>query len=111
MRVVLPKPHPTSSSTEDLWHARVAAWRSSGQTVSAFCADKPFAASTLRWWSSRLRRSPAQSFLELRPREAVVAVPHAGIVVEIGAARVRVLPGFDPALLASVLAALSGGSR
>ena len=108
MRVVSPKPLPTAPSTEDLWRGRVSAWRRSGLTVDAFCADKPYAASTLRWWSSRLRRAPAPSFLELRPRGAVVAVSPAELVVEVGAARVRVASGFDPALLASVVAALAG---
>lgn len=111
MRVVIPKPLPTSHSTEDLWRGRVSAWRRSGLTVAAFCADKPFAASTLRWWSSRLQRSPAPTFLELRPRGSVLAVPPAELVVEVGAARVRVASGFDPALLASVVAALAGDAR
>lgn len=111
MRVVSPKRLPTSPSTEDLWRGRVAAWRRSGLTVDAFCADKPFAASTLRWWSSRLRRSPAPAFLELRPRAAAHATPPAELVVEVGSVRIRVASGFDPVLLGAVVAALAGGAR
>ena len=111
MRVVSPKSPPTLSSTEDLWRGRVTAWQRSGLTADVFCADKPFAASTLRGWSSRLRRSRAPTFLELRPSTAVLAAPPAELLVEIGAARVRVAAGFDPALLGAVVAALAGGAR
>lgn len=111
MRVVSPKPPPTSPSTKDLWRGRVTAWQRSGLTADAFCADKPFAASTLRWWASRLRRAPAPTFLELRPSSTVLSSPPTELVVEVGAARVRVAPGFDPALLGAVVAALAGGAR
>jgi hypothetical protein len=47
------------------------------------------------------------AFIELRPRKPVVA-RSTELVVEIGAARVRVAPGFDPALLAAVVTALQG---
>jgi len=79
-------------------------------TVDTFCADKPYAASTLRWWSSRLGRDPAPTFVELRPRRPVAVADSHALVVEIGAARIRVAPGFDPALLASVVSALTGGA-
>ena len=111
MRVVSPKRLPTSPSTEDLWRGRVVAWQRSGLTVDTFCADKPFAASTLRWWSSRLRRAPAPAFLEFRPRTAALATPPAELVVEVGSARIRVTSGFDPVLLGAVVAALAGGAR
>lgn len=105
------KSPPSLPSTEDLWRDRVAAWRHSGMTVEAFCHDKPFAASTLRWWSSRLRKAPPLTFVEVRPRAALSAPAPATLVVEIGAARVQLTEGFDPKLLASVVAALSGASR
>lgn len=111
MRVVSSKSPPTSLSTQDLWRGRVTAWQRSGLTADAFCADKPFAASTLRWWASRLRRAPAPTFVELRPSRAVVVPPPTELVVEVGAARVRLTPGFDPALLGAVVAALAGGAR
>lgn len=95
-----------------MWRSRLLAWQRSGQTAEAFCADKPYAASTLRWWSSRLRHAPGPAFIELRPRaEVVPTAPVAEIVVEVGTARVRVSPGFDPALLAAVVTAIGGGAR
>ncbi|MBP7551020.1 MAG: hypothetical protein KA761_12090 [Gemmatimonadaceae bacterium] len=107
MRVVSLKPFPTSSSTADLWRDRVATWQRSGLSADDFCEDQPYAASTLLGWSSRLRRTTATTFIELRPRKPVVA-RSTELVVEIGAARVRVAPGFDPALLAAVVTALQG---
>lgn len=91
----------------DLWRSRVAAWRRSGLSASAFCADQSYAPSTLLGWSSRLRHVPSSTFLELRPREAV-APTSTELVVEVGTARVRVAPGFDPTLLVSVVVALRG---
>lgn len=111
MRAISPKPLPSSPSTRDLWRSRLTAWQRSGLTTDVFCADKPYAASTLRWWSSRLRHASAPAFLELRPSRPVATTPPADLVVEVGGARVRVVSGFDPALLASVVAALSGDAR
>jgi len=81
-------------------------------TAEAFSSGKAFSASTLRWWSSRLGRAPSVPFLELVPRPAV-AVPEAphDLVIEVGPARVRVAPGFDPTLLIAVVRALAEGTR
>lgn len=108
---VIPTKSSASPSTEDLWRARIEAWRLSGLSPEIFCADKPYAAGTLRWWSSRLRRASDMSFVELRPRSAAAASPPTELVVEVGAARVRVPTGFDPTHLASIVAALAGGAR
>jgi hypothetical protein len=81
-------------------------------TAEAFSSGKAFSASTLRWWSSRLGRAPSVPFLELVPRPAV-AVPEIprDLVIEVGPARVRVAPGFDPTFLAGVVRALAEGTR
>ncbi len=99
-------------STAQRWRERVGAWRASGLTADAFASGKAFSASTLRWWSSRLGRAPAVTFLELLPRppSAAPELPR-DLVVEVGAARVRVAPGFDPSLLAAVVRALAEGAR
>lgn len=88
------------------------AWRASGLTADAFAAGKSFSAGTLRWWSSRLGRAPSVTFLELLPRPAVAAPePPRDLVIEVGAARVRVATGFDPTLLAAVVRALAEEAR
>ncbi|MDO9020610.1 MAG: hypothetical protein Q8S73_13550 [Deltaproteobacteria bacterium] len=102
----------SAPSTAQRWRERVGAWRASGLTAEAFASGEAFSASTLRWWSSRLGRAPAVSFLELVPRPAAAAPePSRDLVVEVGPARVRVAPGFDPTLLAAVIRALAEGAR
>lgn len=41
---------------EDEWLDRVLAWRASGLSAKAYCADKSYLAGTLLTWSSRLGR-------------------------------------------------------
>ena len=91
--------------------ARDAAWQRSGLSADVLCADKPFAAGTLRGWSSRLRRPLAPTFLGLRPRDPAAVAPAAEFVVEVGAARVRVAPGFGPVFLGALVAVRSGDVR
>jgi hypothetical protein len=97
------------TTTQAKWAARVAAWRSSGQTAAAFCSGKEFSPSGLRYWSSRLGR--AEDSGEVRMARVVRAVPElppipSPIVVEVGCARVAVQRGFDPEALRAVLAVL-----
>jgi len=90
---------------------RVAEWRASGQTSTAFSEGKPFTASGLRHWAHRLSKEPSPPRrlrmvrVERRPQaaEGAAAIADASLVVELGPARVVVRPGFDRALLAAVL--------
>jgi hypothetical protein len=94
-------------STEAIWAKRVAAWRASGLTAREFSARHEFAAGTLLWWSSRLRRAKAtrpSASVSIARVIAVPSVPGApasvvgelasadadAVVIEIGVARVRV---------------------
>ncbi len=97
--------------TVQRWRERVGAWRASGLTAEAFASGKAFSASTLRWWSSRLGRAPSVPFLELVPRPAAAPDSPRDLVIEVGAAPVRVAPGFDPTLLAAVVRVLAEGAR
>ena len=60
-----------ATSTEAMWRDRVSRWRRSGLTADAFAAqEKEFQATTLRYWSSRLRKLPVATqtaALELLP--------------------------------------------
>jgi len=106
------------TETEQIWSERVAAWKASGKTPEAFTRDEPYAPSTLRWWSSRLRRrietqSPLKSEAKRKaPAVAMVKVVRNGeaygpvVVVEVGHARIIVGERFDASLLARVVAAL-----
>ncbi len=90
--------------TKAMWTERVRAWRASGQAADVFAHGRGFQGSTLRWWSSRLGPLPAPRFLQLVARSSPsTARP---LVVAVGSARIEVAPGFDPQLLAAVVAAL-----
>jgi hypothetical protein len=100
----------TTASNKVQWQERVRAWRESGKSAREFAQGQAFAASTLRYWSSRLERNQAPRFVRLVPKPAVTAVG-SGLVVEVGSARVRVGSGFDPLLLAQVVRALGTEAR
>ncbi len=93
----------------DEWARRVAEWRASGQTSTAFAEGKAFTASGLRHWAHRLSKEPSPRRLRVVrvERQLQAAEPTASadtsLVVEVGPARVVVRPGFDRALLAAVL--------
>ena len=100
----------SGSTTEAVWRERVQQWRASGETAAVFAQGRGFAASTLRFWSSRLGAMEAPSFVQVVPRAVRGTVP-ASLVVEVGEARVPVAPGFDPVLLADIVRALGGATR
>lgn len=86
----------------------MARWRRSGQTASEFSAAEGLRPSTLRWWSSALKRStPRARFVEVV--SAAATPPPAASAVEVlirDQVRLRVCGEFDPALLRRVVAAL-----
>ena len=101
---------------------RVAAWRASGERAEAFSRRGGYAASTLRWWASKLKRemaapavtapagvqlarvvrTPAVTHAEARDRAIVLEVVDAGV-------RIAIEPGADPTTLAMVLEVVRGG--
>lgn len=115
------------------WAARVDAWRASGVSAAAFCAEQKYSATTLYWWSSRLRRGAgsAEQGKHVRSRHPVRArepspprpvqlarivretmVPSAMpssplITVQVGQMRVEVATGVDRATLSAVLETLA----
>jgi hypothetical protein len=123
--------------TEARWVERIREWRASGLSAEEFALGKGYTASTLCWAASLLRRKSesaapttpvaaevhsrggaerrtpssgkAPRFLPVRTRAVVPAV--AEVVIEIGAARVRVCRGFDASLLGEVVRALCGVTR
>jgi hypothetical protein len=103
------------TETELKWAARVAAWRSSGQTAPAFCVGKDFKPGGLRYWASRIGKAgggesakPVRLARVVRASRTAPAV-ETPIVIELGAARLGVRRGFDPEALRAVLGVLGGG--
>ena len=101
------------ASNETVWRARVRAWEASDLSVAEFARRHGLSASALRYWTSRRKRPVAPQFLRLVPK-APTAPPAAAtppLVLEVGAARVLVAPGFDPALLRDVVRTLAEAGR
>jgi hypothetical protein len=99
------------------WSKRVAAWRASGQHAEEYASAHGWRGATLRWWSSRLKRQPADALSA--PSVAVhfarvVAKPAAPsslatACIEVVLSRgrtLRVSAGFSPELLRSVIETL-----
>ncbi len=124
----------SESATIEMWSQRVEAWRASGERAETFSRHEGYAASTLRWWSSKLKRElapppsapePAAPAPEVRlarvirsePATAAVPLPSSdAITLEVARAgiRIRVATGADRATLAMVLDVLGvgvGGGR
>jgi hypothetical protein len=123
-----------TKETEAKWVERVREWRASGLSAEEFATSKGYKASTLSWAASLLReaaasppapstgqapsrprgkrrrrsRSEMPRFLPVRTRPTGAV---AEMVVEVGAARIRVARGFDVSLLGEVVRALGGASR
>lgn len=92
-------------TTESKWAAHVAAWRGSGLSAAAFCANRGITTSSLRHWAKRLRDSSPVPEVRL----ARVVAPGASdepVVIETRGVRVSVRRGFDRDVLREVLGIL-----
>jgi hypothetical protein len=109
----------SKQATEALWAERVRQWRESGKPARVFADGGGYAVSTLYRWAERLASGPVQAaprrarrtgFMQLVAKQRP---PTQGceVLVEVGAARVRVGTGFNAALLVDVVRALGGGAR
>ena len=63
-------------------------------------------ATAYRWWTEE-QKTGAAPVIEFAPLVRSAPLACQSVVVELGAARIRVEPGFDAELLRSVVAALS----
>lgn len=96
------------TNTTRKWRDRVASWRASGLTADEFCARHGGAPTTLRTWSSRLKRTaPAVRLMKVVATES----RRGTLVVEIGDARVHVAATTDRELLAMVVDVLDARAR
>jgi len=107
------------SDTKDTWRRRVASWRASGQTADSYAAENGLTASTLRWWSSQLKRDTTAPVVRMaqviRPPVSPASPARRGSVVvdilDLGA-RVTIEDGVQRETLAAVFGALGiGGAQ
>ena len=113
----------SEAATSAKWAERVRGWRESGASAASFAAGQGFAASTLRWWDSKLTQAakPRVAMARVIRRAAsepaegsapsTVAGPSATtLTLEVEGVRITVRRGFDAELLRHLVEAI-GGAR
>jgi hypothetical protein len=87
----------------------VEGWRASGLSVEEYAARRGYSAESLRRWTKAVagpKEMAAPRFVRLQ----IAATPRSlALIVEVGAARILVEPGFDADHLRAVVAALRAG--
>jgi hypothetical protein len=98
---------------ERLWRQRLARWKASGLKAGEFCEREGVTPTAFAHWRKEIRDRDARlatthepDFVPVRITANVAATP-LEVVLPSGPA-VRVPPGFDPAHLRAVVAALEG---
>lgn len=105
-------------ATRAEWAKRVRGWQRSGLSIEEFAVRKGIKPKQLAWWRWKLRGTPLTppaSEMQFLPVHVVDAASPQGTEVAFEVALpngriVRVPPGFDPAMLESVLSIASGGA-
>jgi hypothetical protein len=94
-----------------LWEERVAAYKSSGQSVREWSEANGVKPGRMWYWLRRLRTENQEeqptSWLQAVVSCGTVSGEQAGLVVRVGKLGVEVRPGFDPQLLRTVVKTLS----
>ena len=115
----------SEAETAAKWTERVRSWRASGASAVSFAAGQGFAASTLRWWDSKLTQAAKPRVAMARvvrgtggPAEAGAGAATSGVAppsaptltLEVDGVRIVVRRGFDAELLRQLVHAV-GGAR
>ena len=97
---------------ERLWRKRLARWKASGLKVRDFCQQEGVTPTAFAHWRKEIAARDARRAEAAEPLFVPVHVtPAAAAPLEValpGGRVVRVPPGFDPAHLRAVVAALEG---
>lgn len=100
------------------WAARIADYRASGLSMSAWCAANHCTVDQLKYWLYKAKDMPPSPSTASSPRWVALAVADrqlkapvsSSLVVCVGQARIELHPGFDPQLLREVVHALGEAS-
>src|SRR5207237_3609222 len=109
-------PMPTrrpDPARERLWRKRLARWKASGLKVGAFCEREGVTPTAFAHWRKEIAARDARRAETAEPLFVPVRVATVPAHLEVGLPGgpvVRVPPGFDPAHLQAVVAALEGVS-
>jgi len=93
------------------WEARMAAYRTSGQTMKAWCAEQGIKVDQLKYWLYKRKRGvraeASATWLPVRVDAPAEPSEEASLAVQVGTAQIEVQPGFSATLLREVVRALS----
>jgi transposase len=109
-------------ATRSEWAERVGRWQRSGLGAEEFAEREGIKSKRLVWWRWKLRSAPPSPpppapelrFLPVHVVDSASGLSGPGVALEVvlpNGRVVRVAPGFDPAMLESVLSIASGGAR
>lgn len=95
--------------TEEEQRREVEGWKASGESGAAYARARGYSHSSLTNWAAKARESSKV----MGPRIVRVEIERRAseLVVEVGAARVRVRAGFDARLLRDVVSALEATEK
>lgn len=96
----------TKEERRNYWVATIAEFKSSGQSVSAFCADREIKQHQMRYWMKKEKNDSAENTLTWLPLDLSDAGFQNSLLVRVGGVAVEVRPGFDPKLLIDVVKTL-----
>src|SRR5690625_3330805 len=95
-----------------MWESRVAEFKASGQSATAWCASQNLKVHQLRYWvrkfgSEHDSRKKQTKWLSVEFGELKADQPQKALPIRVGKATLEVHPGFDPKLLSDVVKTLS----
>ena len=96
---------------ERVWRKRLLRWKASGLKVREFCAREGVTPTAFAHWRKEIAARDARRAETTAPPFVPICVPPAPVPLEVslvGGRVIRVPPGFDPAHLRAVVAALEG---
>lgn len=95
-----------------MWESRVAEFKASGQSATAWCAAQNLKTHQLRYWLRKFKsehesEQKQTQWLSVEIGDLGAIKPQEALPIRIGKAIIEVRPGFDPKLLSDVVKTLS----
>lgn len=91
----------TKAERKSLWETRVAQYRASAQSASAWCAENKVSLCQLYYWLKKNGAQPVWIPVEIKESSG-----ESSLCVRVGRAAIEVKAGFDPELLLKVVQTL-----
>ena len=96
----------TKVERQNLWAARLADFKASGQSARAWCAGQGVNPRQLWYWLKKEKEESAEPKLSWLPLNLSDTSFQNALVIRVGRVAIDVKPGFDPQLLLEVVKTL-----